>query len=94
MCYCITIVLPPGGYPVPSKAASHLVRVLCHCHCLLSRASPSQALLDSEPLSAEETEVGSEEGVGQEQVLWVDKYSPSHFTELLSDDVSAQFVYH
>lgn len=57
---------------------------------LLSRASPSQALLDSEPLSTEETEVGGEEGV--EQVLWVDKYAPSHFTELLSDDVSALSV--
>ena len=49
----------------------------------------SQALPDSEPLCTEEMEQGSVEGVGLEQVLWVDKYAPSHFTELLSDDVSA-----
>ena len=61
---------------------------------LSHRASLSPALPpDSEPLCSEEAELGNEEGVGQEQVLWVDKYAPSHFTELLSDDVSAQCMY-
>ena len=53
----------------------------------ISRASQerhSLALSDSEPACTE----GTEEEVGHEQVLWVDKYAPSHFTELLSDDVS------
>ena len=33
-------------------------------------------------------------GAGKEveHVLWVDKYSPRHFTELLSDDVSMLLV--
>ena len=39
---------------------------------------------DSEPL-----EVGEGEGDHKnEQTLWVDKYTPRQFTDLLSDDVS------
>ena len=47
---------------------------------------------DSEQLfgDSEEQDVAAGEGAGKEveHVLWVDKYSPRHFTELLSDDVS------
>ena len=27
-----------------------------------------------------------------EHLLWVEKYSPKHYTELLSDDVSVSFL--
>ena len=49
----------------------------------------SQPLFDSEDMQAL-TEAPSEtsENTAMEAHLWVEKYTPRHFTELLSDDVS------
>ena len=40
-----------------------------------------------EPL-AEELATDKDEGKAAQHVLWVEKYTPKYFTELLSDDVS------
>ncbi len=48
----------------------------------------SQLLFDSEVQGEDVEGSAGERGVAPEHLLWVDKYSPRHYTELLSDDVS------
>ena len=50
---------------------------------LLRPEGESQLLFDSEGQGDDVEESAGEE----EHLLWVDKYSPRHYTELLSDDV-------
>lgn len=49
----------------------------------MEEGARSQVLFDSEVPREEEEEV-----TAGHNMLWVDKYSPKHYTELLSDDVS------
>ena len=49
----------------------------------------SQPLFDSEDMQGlMESPSETRENVTMEAHLWVEKYTPRHFTELLSDDVS------
>ena len=59
-----------------------LVLFLCIIHSVLNE---DPDLID-ESRGEEVTECQAE--------LWVEKYMPRHFTELLSDDVSQQYCYH
>ena len=46
-----------------------------------------EAVEELEPL-VQETEINKDEGKLPQHALWVEKYTPKYFTELLSDDVS------
>ena len=56
---------------------------------MLSDASDVEEL---QPL-AMETEINKEEEKVPQHGLWVEKYTPKYFTELLSDDVSRAMTY-
>ena len=56
---------------------------------MLSDASDVEEL---QPL-AMETEINKEEEKVPQHGLWVEKYTPKYFTELLSDDVSTAMTY-
>lgn len=46
-----------------------------------------------EPENTEDKENSNPEDTeGQASRLWVDRFSPRHYTELLSDDVSFNFI--
>lgn len=50
-------------------------------------SSVNDALVESENTEDEENE-DPEDTEGRASRLWVDRFSPRHYTELLSDDVS------
>lgn len=54
------------------------IRMCIVCCCSLSRGDRIQRSTDSDEVVAEKE---------AKRQLWVDQYSPQHFTELLSDDV-------
>uniref|UniRef100_A0A672H3J4 Chromosome transmission fidelity protein 18 homolog n=1 Tax=Salarias fasciatus TaxID=181472 RepID=A0A672H3J4_SALFA len=64
---------------------SSVARLWCRLHILGSSFSVNEALVQPEDTENDENK-DPEDSDGQMSRLWVDRYSPRHYTELLSDD--------
>lgn len=58
---------------------------------LMNRPIDESGIAELQPLMhSNDIEMNKEDEKLLQHALWVEKYSPRYFTELLSDDVSAQ----